>query len=66
MTAFSRCGFCGCAEAETDVFRCQVCALVFCARCGLALSVEHFTYCPRCGSMKHRDEVLAGRIGPRG
>lgn len=64
MTSFSRCEFCGCTEDGVDVFRCTNCALVFCARCGLALSVHHFTYCPKCNAMKHRDELFVGRIDP--
>jgi len=63
MTFFSTCGHCGCTRAGTAVFCCPACQLLFCERCGLALSVNTFTYCPRCASMKHRDTALAGYIG---
>jgi hypothetical protein len=58
------CESCGCTEAGTEVFRCPVCQLLYCERCGLALSVQDFTYCPRCAAMKPRDTLRAGRIGP--
>ena len=64
MMIFPCCEHCGCTRPGTEVFACPACDLHFCETCGLALSVETFTYCPRCASMKLRDSVLAGCIGP--
>ena len=66
MAFFPRCEHCGCTRPGTAVFFCPACRLVFCETCGLALSVDTFTYCPRCASMKLRDTVLAGSIAPPG
>lgn len=64
MTFFPSCQSCGCTKTGTEVFRCPVCLLLFCEKCGLALSVRDFTYCPRCSAMHQRDALTAGRIGP--
>lgn len=62
MAFFSFCAHCGCVRPGTAIFSCPACQLLFCEKCGLALSVDTFTYCPRCAAMKPRDTVLAGYI----
>ncbi len=66
MAFFRKCEHCGCIHPGIAVFVCPACGIHFCERCGLALSVTTFTYCPRCASMKHRDTVLAGYITHEG